>query len=164
MAVNPAAAQRLSSLQIDDSFVVTPFGPGDKAGGQQTYVMLALHKVVNFDGRTFVCGGLYGTALLNKKFIQQAQIIASDGTRIKQGLTRLSRLSQTNEQRAEVQRGVRPTGSLTDILMRPITPGANQFSGQEAKCIRSWKSWRAVFGDGKSVFTMPSRVLVRVPD
>lgn len=169
LAVSPASAQRLKSIPIDDSFVVTPFGPSGKAGGQQTYVMLALHKVVTSGGRTFVCGALYGTLFLNRKFIQQAEIITSDGTRIKKGLTRFSRLSSTNEQKANVgqirdaHRRAGTTPTLEELLIRPITDDPRQFSGQEAKCARSFKKWRPAFADGRSVFTMPSRVLVRVP-
>lgn len=131
--------------------------------------MLALHKVVSSGGRTFVCGALYGTLFLNEKFLQQAEIIASDGRRIKKGLTRFPRLSQTNEQKAnagkimEAHRRAGTTPTLGELLIKPIPDDPRQFSGQEAKCVKSFKKWRPAFADGRSVFKMPSRVLVRVP-
>lgn len=160
--VSPAFAQRLKSVPIDNDFVVTPFGPQGMLNRHQTYVMLALHKVVNIEGKTFVCGALYGTLFLNKKFVQQAKIIASDGVTIRTGLTRFSRLSVTNEEIANARRGI--VGGPFVSFIRPIKSDVRQFRGQAAKCVRSRKAWRDVFGDGKSLLTMPSRVLVRVPD
>ncbi|MGC3938348.1 hypothetical protein ACOTTU_11150 [Roseobacter sp. EG26] len=173
LAVNPALAQRLKSMQIDESFVVTPFGPRNVVNGKQTYGTLALHKVVNVNGKTFICGGIYNFPILSthwRKFIQRAAVIASDGTQIKKGLTRLSIDLSTNEQHAIRRTRTDLSKPLPEEARKKlarsynVTADPRYFLGQTVKCVRSSKKWRPVFSDGRSFVTFPSRILVRVPD
>lgn len=176
LAVGPASAQRLKSIPIDDSFVFTPFRPGGIVNGQRTYGMLALHKIVNVDGRTFVCGGVYNMPIVpyEQEIFQRAAIIASDGTLIKKGLTRLSRDIHTNEQLAIFATRTDVSTPLGEDALKEhqarlsrsiqITAHSKHFSGQTVKCMRSFKRWRPVFADGRSTFTFPSQILVRIPD
>lgn len=172
LAVGPASAQRLKSIPIDDSFVVTPFMPRGVVNGQRTYGMLALHKVVNANGKTFVCGGIYRPPVFyQQEIMQRTTIIASDGTQIKKGLTRLTRDLRTNEQAAILATRTDLSKPLGQEARRKlersydiVTASPRHFSGQMAKCMRSFKKWRPVFADGRSVFTFPSQILVRIPD
>lgn len=170
MAGNPALAQRLKSIQIDDSFVVTPCVPRDVVNRKQTFGMLALHKIVNVNGKTFVCGGIYNPPLLHrKKIVQGAAIIASDGTRVKKRLTRLSIGLSTNEQHAIRRTRTDLSKPLEEEARRKlrnsyiVTADPTHFLGQTVKCVRSFKRWHPAFSDGRSVFTFPLRILVRGP-
>ncbi len=173
LAVNPALAQRLKSMQIDESFVVTPFGPRNVVNGKQTYGTLALHKVVNVNGKTFICGGIYNFPILSthwRKFIQRAAVIASDGTQIKKGLTRLSIDLSTNEQhairrmRTDLSKPLPVDARKKLARSYDVTADPRHFLCQTVKCAGSSRKWRPVFSDGRSFVTFPSRILVRVPD
>ncbi|WP_299501984.1 hypothetical protein [uncultured Roseobacter sp.] len=141
-----ASGQSLKSIPIDGDFVVTATTRTAINSGKKTQHLFALHKVVNFEGRTLVCGAFFQTVHFNdktnKKFIQQAKIIASDGTKIKAGLTRF-----TNYRRPA------PLESVAGDLAH--------FKGQAAGCTRTSKAWRPVFSDGRSYLKMRSFVWVR---
>lgn len=165
-AASPAFAQRLKSIPIDEGFVVTALGPNGIFQGHQTYSFVAYHKVVNLGGKVFVCGAIRRPIFLNEKFLQRGKITSSDGTILKRGLTKFSKINLTNEEKKIIQAGGklnRGGEDPVDSILAGVRKDADQYRGQAAKCLRVRKSWRESFGDGKSILSMPSRVLIRVP-
>lgn len=160
---SPALSRRLDSIPVDREFVTTPLGPPGGEGGKLVYAFIAMHKVINFEGSTYVCGLIFGGSQLNSRFFRFAKIIASDGTRLRTGLTRFPN-TLTNAQfaeRPELKRR-RQAGRSLGVSRGVARNDIRQFEGQQASCVRSRKKWRDVFADGKSVFTMPSKVSVWV--
>lgn len=163
-SAHQAAAQRLKSIPVDNGFVATPLGAPETRDGKRTYPFIAFHKVVQFNGDTYVCGGLFGALAVREEFIRKARIVASDGTVLKTGLTSFTKLNVPNEKRKTSGSGApdpaEAAAFLEEMFSARLPAEPASFKGRNAGCERSRKKWRDVWADGKSVFTMPERLRI----
>ncbi|MEM1350915.1 MAG: hypothetical protein AAGF27_01145 [Pseudomonadota bacterium] len=155
LSAEQVIADRPQAIPLDEGFVITAYGT-DTSGNKAS--MVVWHKVMQYDGKTFVCGAIHAPGSLPRKFIELARINASDGTRLRRGLTGFTVF--TKNPSTGSSRG--PDGNLHGSSLQPIAPDTKTYLGQPAKCLRSRKTWKASFADGRSVFEMPDQVRIRV--
>lgn len=149
---------------MDETFVATPLGEPEIRDGRETYRFVAFHKVVHFNGDTYVCGGIFTSFFVRSEFYKQTRIVASNGGTIKYGLVGFSRFEAPIDQ-LRIPR-TRPPGVteeeafIKELWQARIPADVALFKGERADCLRSRRAWRDAWADGRSRFSMPTKIRI----
>ncbi|MFT6024376.1 MAG: hypothetical protein ACI9PY_002501 [Ascidiaceihabitans sp.] len=147
----PIWANSKVTATVDDSFVVSPIGEKVVKKGQAFYPLVTMHKILNVNGKTYVCSGHLSLGA-RKEFFNSTRIISSSGDVIKSGLRKSYFLGNAPKMTAARRAAIKNKALL--VVGHRIAD-AKWAYGTTIACERSRKAWKSNFGDGKSRYVMP---------
>ncbi|NVK13060.1 MAG: hypothetical protein HWE35_02670 [Rhodobacteraceae bacterium] len=126
------------TAKLDHTFTFAGHFPLDW-NGTIVFGMVTAHKVINHEGRMYVCAGAFSSNGYAGKFLRHSSVFSGD-VRLKVNLKQLR------------WAGFGVEGNLTSTSMRTIP---KVFAGEDIHCVRGRSKWQ------RELASQPTRIVVR---